>query len=250
LPAYSEEIGLRSDLPSLRRRYVLAAAADRPAILVKAAGLANTIDPFNKVTLLLQTRCLTDLVSHPRVKVWIPQRQQGQAFVGRPYIHTKLMVVDDVALYIGSANINGRSLDGYADSELNLLLTDQMIVRRIAAKQRWQLEPDSETDPRYQKWTPTDTQPTYYAAHNLVRYTPDYLAFDAVLSTFPKGKADILTYWETFNQSKSKRVDTWTPSLTKQEISALLDKLETDMGVDMATFDWGDFLINNTEHLL
>ena len=34
------------------------------------------------------------------------------------YVHSKLMVVDDEYVIVGSANINQRSLDGDRDSEL------------------------------------------------------------------------------------------------------------------------------------
>ena len=34
------------------------------------------------------------------------------------YIHSKLMIVDDKSVLIGSANINDRSLQGTRDSEL------------------------------------------------------------------------------------------------------------------------------------
>ncbi len=34
------------------------------------------------------------------------------------YVHSKLMIVDDSYLLVGSANVNQRSLDGDRDSEL------------------------------------------------------------------------------------------------------------------------------------
>ena len=38
------------------------------------------------------------------------------------YIHSKLMIVDDKRAIIGSANINDRSLLGYRDSELAMVI--------------------------------------------------------------------------------------------------------------------------------
>ena len=40
------------------------------------------------------------------------------------YVHTKVMIVDDRRMIIGSANINDRSLLGTRDSELALLIED------------------------------------------------------------------------------------------------------------------------------
>lgn len=40
------------------------------------------------------------------------------------YVHSKLMIVDDESVIIGSANINDRSLLGNRDSELAVLVQD------------------------------------------------------------------------------------------------------------------------------
>jgi len=40
------------------------------------------------------------------------------------YVHTKLMVVDDLFALVGSANINDRSLLGSRDSEIAVLVAD------------------------------------------------------------------------------------------------------------------------------
>lgn len=41
------------------------------------------------------------------------------------YVHSKLMIVDDVFLTMGSANANGRSMDGYRDTELNVVVVGE-----------------------------------------------------------------------------------------------------------------------------
>ena len=41
------------------------------------------------------------------------------------YVHSKLMIVDDKTVIIGSANINDRSLIGRRDSEVAVLITDE-----------------------------------------------------------------------------------------------------------------------------
>lgn len=40
------------------------------------------------------------------------------------YVHSKLMIVDDKHMIIGSANINDRSLLGERDSELAMIIND------------------------------------------------------------------------------------------------------------------------------
>jgi phospholipase D1/2 len=39
------------------------------------------------------------------------------------YIHTKLMIVDDQHIIVGSANINDRSMLGSRDSEIAVLIS-------------------------------------------------------------------------------------------------------------------------------
>ncbi|BCB78366.1 hypothetical protein GCM10022251_30500 [Phytohabitans flavus] len=249
LPSYSEEIGTRSDLPALRDTYAATTdPAKRTAMLDQARRLGLSIDPFNKVTLLMQNRCLAELVKHPRVRIWMPRRRGKRS--ARPYIHTKLMLVDDEALFIGSANINGRSLDGYADSEINLLLTDVAEIARIKGRIKWQNEPEDESAANYRRWSVADPRPTYYARYNLVRYTVAHWEMDRAFSTFPMGRAAILDYWDAFTKKTSKRVDTWTPDTSRAELETYLDGLDEMPGFDLETFDWGDFFVEHTTHLL
>ncbi len=42
------------------------------------------------------------------------------------YVHSKLMIIDDVAAIIGSANINDRSMQGSRDSEIAVLFRDEV----------------------------------------------------------------------------------------------------------------------------
>ena len=48
------------------------------------------------------------------------------------YVHSKLMIIDDVAAIIGSANINDRSMQGSRDSEIAVLVRDEVQLRRAA----------------------------------------------------------------------------------------------------------------------
>ena len=47
------------------------------------------------------------------------------------YVHSKLMIIDDKTLIIGSANINDRSMRGSRDSELCLLLEGKDLERVV-----------------------------------------------------------------------------------------------------------------------
>lgn len=248
LPAYSEEIGLRSDLPALRQRYVAETdAARRAALLTKARTIGLTIDPFNKLTLWMQAQCLADLVGHPRVTIWIP-RMDPRSKLARPYVHSKLCVQDSTALFVGSANLNGRSLDGFTDSEINLLLTSSTEVQRIVTARRWANVPTDENDPRYIRWSTADPRPSYYALNNLVRYRPAHLAVDQAFAAFPTGKTAMLDYWDTFTKGASRRVGGWLGGVTRADVEAGWDGL--DQVFDPENADWGVVLNDLVGHLL
>ena len=42
------------------------------------------------------------------------------------YVHAKMMVVDDKVAIIGSANINDRSMQGHRDSEIAVIVRDEV----------------------------------------------------------------------------------------------------------------------------
>ena len=44
------------------------------------------------------------------------------------YVHSKLMIVDDKKVILGSANINDRSMLGTRDSELAVLIEDTNFI--------------------------------------------------------------------------------------------------------------------------
>ena len=52
----------------------------------------------------------------------------------RPYIHAKVMIVDEHLSIIGSANTNGRSMNGKADSEINIRVDDQPFASELRQK--------------------------------------------------------------------------------------------------------------------
>lgn len=66
------------------------------------------------------------------------ERSERDAFVTEElYIHTKLMIVDDQKVIMGSANINDRSMLGDRDSEIALVVEDQDMIDSQMAGQYW-----------------------------------------------------------------------------------------------------------------
>lgn len=57
------------------------------------------------------------------------------------YIHSKLMIIDDVFTTLGSANINTRSME--VDSELNICVEDPAVAKPLR-KQLWGIHTDEE----------------------------------------------------------------------------------------------------------
>jgi phospholipase D1/2 len=47
------------------------------------------------------------------------------------YIHSKLILVDDSVVLIGSANINDRSMLGYRDSEIAAIIKDDNKITNV-----------------------------------------------------------------------------------------------------------------------
>lgn len=52
------------------------------------------------------------------------QTVAGSVLTEQAYVHSKLLIVDDRIVIVGSANINDRSLNGGRDSELAVIMTD------------------------------------------------------------------------------------------------------------------------------
>nr|KAJ0216875.1 hypothetical protein LSAT_V11C300110150 [Lactuca sativa] len=53
------------------------------------------------------------------------------------YVHSKIMIVDDTAALVGSANINDRSLLGLRDSEIGVLIEDKEVVGSYMGGNPW-----------------------------------------------------------------------------------------------------------------
>jgi phospholipase D1/2 len=73
--------------------------------------IAEGINPFDYIQVL-------GLRNHANAK--------GKPMTELIYIHSKVLIVDDKYAIIGSANVNDRSMLGYRDSELAVIITDNM----------------------------------------------------------------------------------------------------------------------------
>lgn len=238
MPSYSEEMGSRLDLIKIRQNHGArdATDAERSAAMTKAQSKSFTIDPINKLTLYLQSRSLANLIQNPKTRVWIPLPILGGRIRGTPYIHTKMILVDDAILMIGSANINGRSLDGLADSEINLMLTDNSEIQRIRDTHQWHLEPEGE-------WS-EDYTGSWYQKHNLIRYTQYHWLIDQEYGRFPVGRAQFLDYLDKFQTDG--RVDQISLQFDRTQVEALLDAAP----VDLTDLDFGFWLTTLAHHLI
>lgn len=71
-------------------------------------------------------------------------RSYGKLFEDSPlvtsqvYVHSKIMVIDDRIVLIGSANINDRSLLGSRDSEVSVVLEDQEFIKSYMNGEPWE----------------------------------------------------------------------------------------------------------------
>ena len=69
---------------------------------------------------------------------WGDAEKEKQAFVTEEtYIHSKLMIVDDRVVLIGSANINDRSQNGDRDSETAIVIEDRDMIESTMNGQRY-----------------------------------------------------------------------------------------------------------------
>jgi phosphatidylserine/phosphatidylglycerophosphate/cardiolipin synthase-like enzyme len=237
IPTYTEEMGKDVELAQIREDYVNAGTATlRASVFERAQARCFTIDPFNKTTLYAQTKALANLIVSPSVRVWMPRPLVGRKYHGIPYIHAKLIVVDDQMLMVGSANLNGRSLTGLADSEINLMLTNAPEIQRLLGIHRLQQEPESETAAAYAN--------SWYAKHNLVRYTPSHWTVDMEYARFPHGKAEILTYAETVKQDA--RLKELKLTFSRADLESRLAAAPRDL----ETTDMAEWLLEALYHLL
>jgi phosphatidylserine/phosphatidylglycerophosphate/cardiolipin synthase-like enzyme len=254
IPAYPEEVA-REDLPRIRELYARASTqSERDAHLATLGQKANTIDPVNKLSLLIQNRCLANLVTHPQVRIWLPAVITGTGakirVVGVPYIHAKMMFVDERYMTVGSANLNGRSLDGL-DTEINFTL-DRGPASRPGQPDVKQLIEDARFE--WHKPEPADENDaanypnSFYSRHNLRRYTVRHWEADRELTKFPPDKNGFADYLLQFQDSPyvekllSKRV-------TRADLIAKLDEVPKRV-LDLDDPNYPERLMNLFEGIL
>jgi phosphatidylserine/phosphatidylglycerophosphate/cardiolipin synthase-like enzyme len=247
LPEYPEEIKTTT-LPMLRDSYAKASASQRPAIMKRVSDAALKIDPMSKLMVRLQNECLAELIDNPRVRVWVPS-----ARARKPYIHSKIMAVDDLAITVGSANTNGRSLDGEMDTEINVTFTrepaadTQPDVKKVRDRFGWRVESGNPAVPLEDE-TSAGYAASYFGRHNLVRYRRGHWEVDSALGKFPTGKTKIVDYLFTYRAAKQLE-GTPLASVSRADIEAYLDAAP-DFWFDIETDDLGGVLLGYMENLL
>ncbi|KAI9186097.1 hypothetical protein LWI28_013766 [Acer negundo] len=61
----------------------------------------------------------------------------GPVATSQVYVHSKVMIIDDRAAFIGSSNINDRSLLGSRDSEIGVLIEDKEFIETSMNGEPW-----------------------------------------------------------------------------------------------------------------
>ncbi|XP_061363302.1 phospholipase D zeta 1-like isoform X2 [Gastrolobium bilobum] len=62
---------------------------------------------------------------------------EGPMATSQVYVHSKLMIIDDRVALIGSSNINDRSLLGFRDSEIGVLIEDKEHIESLMNGKPW-----------------------------------------------------------------------------------------------------------------
>jgi phospholipase D1/2 len=110
--------GSRSLLKGIKR--ALKARELRDA---KDANWQRVFDDANTDHESIDTEACFEYVTLLNLRNW-QKLPDGKIVTEQVYVHTKLMIVDDLYALLGSANINDRSLLGSRDSELAVLVVD------------------------------------------------------------------------------------------------------------------------------
>ncbi|GLT45720.1 hypothetical protein SLA2020_195320 [Shorea laevis] len=78
-----------------------------------------------------------DYISFYGLRAYGKLFDDGPVATSQVYVHSKIMIIDDSAALIGSANINDRSLLGSRDSEIGVLIEDKELVDSCMGGKPW-----------------------------------------------------------------------------------------------------------------
>jgi len=200
VPTQTEELG--KEIEDMKRRL-------KTKYVAKKDIPPHRINPLIKLFLYGRYRALKPI-----------EEAGGEIFApkaGLPYIHAKMMIVDGEHLVVGSANINGRSMDGRADSEINFVVKDKKFVMKL--------------------WKRFSSR-SYASSLKLRPYNVDD---DDKLSTFPATEQEWSKYWDfhrnRFEKLAGKSLPTWKK--IKEQIGK--DGIETFMSLDLREILWEAF---------
>lgn len=164
---------------------------------------------------------LIKLFLYGRYKALKPIEEAGGKIfapkAGRPYIHAKMMIVDGERLVVGSANINGRSMDGRADSEINFVVDDKEFVMKL--------------------WKRILSRS--YASN--LELSPYNIDDDDKLSAFPATEQEWSKYWEFHRKRFEKLVGKSLPTWKKINEQIGKNGMETFMSLDLRQILWEAF---------
>ncbi|MFD2453147.1 phospholipase D-like domain-containing protein [Ideonella paludis] len=134
------------------------------------------------------------------------QTVEGAASTEQAYVHSKLLIVDDLVVIVGSANINDRSLHGGRDSELAVCITDLATQRA----------PIDGKNPIVVRTFAHDLRKSLWAKHFGLRGHTDLIQPASSLSSVLDKPADPAT-WQAIqavaaaNAAQYHRSFEWTP---------------------------------------
>lgn len=181
IPAITDEPAFLADnIINSRMRF----AEKAPDALEDIVTISRSIDPVSKSAIEAQASNLNKLIRLPNVNIFFVAAHDGERWYQKPYVHSKVLIVDDATAIVGSANLNNRSLSGDADTEVQLYINHSADVKTLL-RHSWQsliLEGfPHQTGARLQLTDLTADDYRFY----LVRYDDNHYKADTILSQQP-----------------------------------------------------------------